>query len=455
MRAFGSDRAVDGGNQEDCAQPSPPDLAVHDLAMSADAQGTGGGDAATPADAGGQNSHDAASDVLAIPHCDEGAQVTHVDRASLCKPLIALVVASVGCSGGASPGLYRDGDAEPTDAAHVNPDLSAYEVGSSADLPRTGEADAPAASDGSPGGAADGPFDGAVTDTGCPSECQPGRCQAIALASGLVGLRGLAIGSESVYFTENGTNTVTRIAKTGGTPVVIASSQAANDMPWGVAVDSTHVYWVAFTRGFIARTGHAGQDLTLLVPDGEYRATDMVVDDVSIYWIRPSQIRKVSRNGGVPVTLVEEQSLRGLAIDRGSIYWSSRAPSASGGRIMKMGSAGENPTPLVTGVTNPDGIAVHGSHVYYTEVGRIRRVPVDGGQAITVAMAQTSGAIAVDAAGVYWANGTEGTVMTAGLDGGGSRVLASGQKMPTRLALDACHIYWLDIGAGTVMKVSR
>jgi sugar lactone lactonase YvrE len=122
---------------------------------------------------------------------------------------------------------------------------------------------------------------------------------------------------------------------------------------------------------------------------------------------------------------------------------------------MKVGLAGENPTALVTGVTNPGGIAAHGSDVYYAEAGKIMKVPVAGGLAVVVAVAQTTGAIAVDAGGVYWANAHDGTVMTVALEGGAPRVLASGQKIPSRLALDACNVYWLDGAAGTLMRVSR
>jgi hypothetical protein len=62
-------------------------------------------------------------------------------------------------------------------------------------------------------------------------------------------------------------------------------------------------------------------------------------------------------------------------------------------------------------------------------------------------------AIAVDAAGVYWTNAGDGTVMEVPLAGGTPVTLASRQGSPTALAIDATNAYFANWDSGAVMKV--
>jgi hypothetical protein len=47
---------------------------------------------------------------------------------------------------------------------------------------------------------------------------------------------------------------------------------------------------------------------------------------------------------------------------------------------------------------------------------------------------------------LYWANGGDGTINVAVLDGSGRRALVTGQSKPAGVAVDASHLYWANGG---------
>src|SRR5207302_1199439 len=63
------------------------------------------------------------------------------------------------------------------------------------------------------------------------------------------------------------------------------------------------------------------------------------------------------------------------------------------------------------------------------------------------------GPITVDAARVYWANSSTGTVMKVPVDGGPAAMLSTGQGSCRAIAVDATSVYWTSYSNGTVMKV--
>jgi hypothetical protein len=178
--------------------------------------------------------------------------------------------------------------------------------------------------------------------------CSAGRA-AITLASGQSNPIGVAVDTTSVYWIDIGGN-VMKVALIGGTAMTLASDDVG---PWAIALDATSVYWTNIGGG-----GPTGT------------------------------VMKVSLGGGTATTLASGQSYPfGIVTDATSVYWTGRGPTAA----------------FPGGFPSPPPPA---------NAGTVMKRPLGGGAATTLACGQSDpSGIAVDATSVYWTNPTSGTVM--------------------------------------------
>jgi hypothetical protein len=153
---------------------------------------------------------------------------------------------------------------------------------------------------------------------------------------------------------------------------------------------------------------------------------------------------------------------------------------------MRLALTGGQPTPLAVNQSDPAGLTVDASNVYWVNSisDTVMSVPIAGGTPVTIA-AETKErtrvariyAIAVDSTSVYWTSGSNagfGAVEKAPIGGGTPVTLATGWEMASMtsdpnalshaisqspsmgIAVDATAIYWTNVGAGrsgTVMTV--
>ena len=142
----------------------------------------------------------------------------------------------------------------------------------------------------------------------------------------------------------------------------------------------------------------------------------------------------------------------GIAVDGTSLYWTNN----NDGTIRKMALGGGVPVTLATGQASPWAIAVDGTNVYWTNLGdgTIRKVALGGGVPTTLASGQAGpSGIAVNGTGIYWTNNHGGTVMMSP-PAGGQLILASGQAGPLGIAVNGTGIYWTNNNDGKVMRVA-
>ncbi len=257
-------------------------------------------------------------------------------------------------------------------------------------------------------------------------------------------------------------------ATTSG-PTALASGQ---DLPGGIAVDATNVYWVNYGSGSAgpvqgpvldgqvmkcAKAG-CGRNPTALA-SGLAHPTSIAVDATSVYWTDVNgALMKVRSGGGTPTTLATAQSAAALAVDASNVYWAN-----GDGTVMKVPTDGGNPTALASGQNNPAGIAVDAHSVYWSNYGdgTVMKVPIEGGTPTTLASGQSSPlAIAIDSTNVYFTNDHGGSVVKVPIGDRGSQTkLASvtiplPNTQPTGIAVDGTNVYWTDGRGNELQKVS-
>jgi len=234
----------------------------------------------------------------------------------------------------------------------------------------------------------------------------------------------LAVDATHVYWanTMSRTGSVMRVPTQGGVAEVVAEAQGT---PYGPALAAGGLYWVNEDEGSVIRAELDGGARKVLV-SREGRPTALASDGRFVYWLDTKagvDIRKVSVDGGPPVTLATEHgNPRSLVVDRSRVYWTN----PHRGTVMAVPIDGGPMQELVLDEHHPIDLAVDATSVYWIDVdrsapqrrglgapNRIRKAPLEGGNAVTLASGPDAVGIAIDAHCVYWteARDTTGAVM--------------------------------------------
>ena len=225
----------------------------------------------------------------------------------------------------------------------------------------------------------------------------------------------IEIDSNYIYFSSVSDNRIHRMTKAGvETPNYFAPSHIANL----AGIDDHAIYWTgtyAVTPSlFRASKTNPDSSIRPLYSSSTLSSRRIVTDSAFVYfvtdgdWQTPAKALRAAKSDGHVETLatLDFSAMRDMAIDTHFVY------VATGQHIMKFPKPGGVTTTLVTG-SNIDSLVVSHGRLYWTdpslhsETGRVLRAPLSGHPITILASDQDEpGALAVDAAHVYWSNAT-------------------------------------------------
>jgi sugar lactone lactonase YvrE len=227
----------------------------------------------------------------------------------------------------------------------------------------------------------------------------------------------------------------------GAHPVVSGQSGM-----FGIAVDSSYLYWAATGDDAIMRSDLDGTNvITLVSDDADSHPYGVAVDASHVYWtdLQSQKVKRANLDGSAPETIIDgtgQLQPAAIAVDSTHLYLGD---VAGNGRIMKAALDGSGLDTLVASDAYPFAIAVDGSHIYWAVSGpnegaggAIWRSALDGTGAATIATGQAHPTgIAVDSTHVYWANANNGTINRSGLDGSDLTTVVSGTNATAGVAV--------------------
>ncbi|XYH99865.1 hypothetical protein ACMHYB_08930 [Sorangium sp. So ce1128] len=343
----------------------------------------------------------------------------------------------------------------------------------------------------------------------CPAKrigdplCRVNESQPVFLAARQRSPSSLAVGEDSVFWTEQGSlsepdgvpgdGAVKRVALQGGVPETLASEQAA---PRHLALDraSRQVFWTnrgigAATTALMRRSFDRDDHAVPLLEQRELGASGalegLATDGEFLFWTlvsgsdAPGHVGRAKRDGEARETVAEVHDARRIAAANGVVCWTELGQGDRGvDGVDDNGSVscrkdGMTVT-VATGQRTPYGIALDEkspTEVFWVNFGgEVVRGRVDRESPEVIFKdhdQQGPYGIALDERSVYWTNFMQGTVNRLPRDApptsdcrDGACALATGQRRPGAIAVDTKAIYWVNEGSpdradGAVLRLAK
>jgi hypothetical protein len=268
---------------------------------------------------------------------------------------------------------------------------------------------------------------------------------------------GIVVDADNAYITGAGSHGRVLQIPLDGAPNVFISHDPSPSL--SIAVDETHVYWLAVDA--IRRAPIGGGPITALTAETLGGGFNLfALDATRVYYTTfADTVESVAKAGGpIAVLATDQAGASGIATDGTRLWW---ANFAGEGAIMTQPTAGGAPT-LFQPVAGPrNGLAVAGGSVYYLSEGDatryVARAPAAGGPA-TMLHSWSSSArgsnIAVNSTHVYFQQ-PDCAIGKAALDGSTFEVRSYPAALgcPNAYAVDEEHLYFTsDLGVARVPK---
>lgn len=263
---------------------------------------------------------------------------------------------------------------------------------------------------------------------------------AVALAG--LALAGSAAAQSRLYWTNNASGSIGSANRNGGE--VIQKLFFASPEPYGIAADSTHVYWTDEGTDEIGRAELNGGNVEpSLIPAAGEVPEGMAAGDGYVYWanLLGQSIGRANLDGSDPephfIQLSAASFPEGVAVEGSHIYWTA---AGHGGEIGRSNLAGgEIDEELITGLGGAiSALAADSTHLYWSTNAGVGRAALDGTEVNSgLVTGQTSvGGVAVDDEHVYWTSFTTNRIGRAELDGGTPEpAFITGAESPDTIAV--------------------
>jgi len=216
---------------------------------------------------------------------------------------------------------------------------------------------------------------------------------------------------------------------------------AKQDSPHGIAIDSKFVYWTNLRGGQVLKVARAGGTPVVLAsgldhpfgiaasPDAVYVTTEAM----------QGKIVKIPLDGTKPAILASGRRLpQQIAADSRAVYWTE---GGNHGRVMRLPLAGGSPIALASDQDHPCRLAVEGENVYWRNEydDPVMTVAIAGGKPRALAPAERF---------------PLGVADELQLEGASHEHLRVPLPRKLMAATDGTALFWTDPSGGTILSVS-
>lgn len=277
-----------------------------------------------------------------------------------------------------------------------------------------------------------------------------GGLVAVVAAIGVLALAPAA--SAFIYWGDTQNDTIGRAANDGSH--VDDAFIHTGQLPFQVAIDSSHVYWANEHGNSIGRANIDGTGVDNSFITGITEPDGVAVSGSKVYWTSVGgAIGRADLNGANPnPSFIVKKAMNpcGLAVDSGHLYWADIATGTPAyiGRASLDGTFVQ-PQYATLEIAFPCGVAVNSANIYWGDSGifgggtRIGRVDLATGKSVDLSFidgASTPCGLALDASShLYWANAGTNTIARANTDGTGvdQSFVTTGANQPCGVAVDS------------------
>lgn len=280
----------------------------------------------------------------------------------------------------------------------------------------------------------------AFVDRVCAMGCSAGACNTVAkcTAQPVVATNAAAIVAERDHVYVAGRNRIVRWSTSSGLVDVISELGGS-----ALALDATHVYWVA--NDSILRAPRGGGPPSTVVAQRE-QIFALAVDDAHVYWTEldvndtsHNGVWRIAKQGGaIEAFGPQQRGANNLALDATDVYWTDQFED----RVMRKPKAGGTTEVIATAQDGASRVVLDDVFVYWLATGEGVRRRKDGGAVEPVAAAGANSLAVV--AGEVFSTGITG--VRHGVD-----VVASAHA--SGIVAGPEHLYWVTEYPERVLRV--